>query len=305
MESDLLNNIRDTNFLKESTKNEYLRRIESFLTYSKVDLKYCLENPKWFVTTVLKLTDELGNGLHFADKICSCFFAIFNYNQKYKEANKKLYDLWISETKVIKDRIDEKYESNKPTERQKAGFVSFEDIIKVRNKLKPSQERLLLFMYTEIPPVRNDYSQLRIFKKSPYFDIKNYIVISNTENYIVLNEFKTDKTYKQIRIDIPDLLLKEITESIKLTPREYLFISNRTSKKYNSANSFLQWINRTLKDIFNNSMSLTTLRHIYISRRDLLLEQQSGTKRKEISEIMGHSLNQQQKYLWHDWDGIH
>ena len=41
------------------------------------------------------------------------------------------------------------------------------------------------------------------------------------------------------------------------------------------------------------------LRHIYITRRDLKLEQMSGTERDKIAKIMGHGVAQQQKYLWH------
>jgi hypothetical protein len=33
----------------------------------------------------------------------------------------------------------------------------------------------------------------------------------------------------------------------------------------------------------------------------LKLEEKSGAERKEIANIMGHSLAQQQKYLWHTW----
>ena len=51
----------------------------------------------------------------------------------------------------------------------------------------------------------------------------------------------------------------------------------------------------------NNNINLTTLRHIYISRRDLEVEKMSGLQQDEIAKQMGHSIEQQRKYLWHTW----
>jgi hypothetical protein len=299
---DLLENIRNTRFLKADTKAEYIKRIENFCNYLKRDLLYCINHPNWFVNHVIKYTEDNDFGMHTADKICSVFLAVFNYNQDFKERNKDLFDKWIKETKRIKDLIDKKYEKNEPTERQAKSYVSFDELINTRNKMKKgTQERLLLFMYTEIPPVRNDYHDMRIYKSKPRYNTGNYIVIDKNKANITLNEFKTDKSYETIQIDVPPSLRKEILESLDFIPRDHLFVSTRTNKPYTSDNSFAQWANRTLKKLFNNDMSLTTLRHVYISRRDLELETKSGTQRKKIAKVMGHSLEQQQKYLWHSW----
>ena len=92
---------------------------------------------------------------------------------------------------------------------------------------------------------------------------------------------------------------------MKKNPRQHLFISTRFQKPYselkNPEGSFNSWANKTLKSIFNEDFSLTMLRHIYISRRDLKLEEQSGTERNKIAKQMGHSVEQQGRYLWHSW----
>lgn len=301
MAEQLLDKIRNTNFLKEKTKAEYIKRINLFCDHVNKDLIYCIKNPEWLVKQILLYIEENNYGMHTADKICSCFMAIFTYNQEFKETNKQLYDAWIVEAKNIKDKINQKYESNRPTTKQESAYIDYEKVVDIRNSLKEgTQERLLLFMYTEIPPVRNDYHTMRIYKKKPKFDVGNYFIM-NKDPMIILNEFKTDKTYEQIKITIPQSLLKEIQESLKAQPRDYLFTSGRDNLPYNSDNTFSKWANRTLKQVFKNNMSLTTLRHIYITRRDLKLEEKSGTERKEIAKIMAHSLEQQQKYLWHTW----
>jgi hypothetical protein len=82
-----------------------------------------------------------------------------------------------------------------------------------------------------------------------------------------------------------------------------LFVSPRTNKAFELPNSFNRWINRLLKSIFNkNKMKLSNLRNIYISRRDLKLEEKSGLERNEIAKIMGHSVGTQQNYLWHTYE---
>jgi integrase len=298
----LLLKIQNTHYLKAKTKEEYIKRIKDYASYVKKDVIFCLENPRWLIDSLLKYIKDKGFSYHTADKIASCFMALFNYNQELKEERKDLFDSWVVELKRIKNQIDKKYESNAPTKRQEKGFVNFEEIIRVRDMLKAgSQERLLLFMYTEIPPVRNDYYKMRIYKNKPKYDVNNYLVNNNDEMFIILNDYKTDKTYKQIKINIPKILKLEIECSLKHIKRDYLFTSVRDNKPYTSDNSFNRFANRTLKAIFKNDMSLTTLRHIYISRRDLKLEDKSGTERREISNIMGHSLEQQQRYLWHTW----
>jgi hypothetical protein len=301
---DLLAAIRNTRFLKQPTKIEYLKRISDFLKITKKDLNYVLLNPEYAINQIMKYTEENGHGMHTADKIARCFMAVFNFNQSFREENKEAFDSWNKIVKKkIKNVIDAKYNSNAPTDRQIGAYTSYENIIEKRNKLKKgSIERLLLFMYTAIPPVRNDYHNLKIYFKKPKFDVNNYLIFRQKNNsVIVLNEFKTDKTYDSITINIPPELYDEIHDSLTKEPRDFLFVSTQNGLPYNSPNTFSKWANRTLKAIFKNDISLTTLRHVYITRRDLKLETKSGIERKRIADIMGHSLNQQQKYLWHSW----
>ena len=129
MNVDLLKKIKDTKFLKQKTKDEYVRRINEFCEYLEKDLSYVMKHPKWFVEKVREYIEKNNFGIHTADKICSCFMACFNYNQDFKEAEKELFDQWVSETKTIKDEIDEKYESNTPTLKQKGAYISYEQLL--------------------------------------------------------------------------------------------------------------------------------------------------------------------------------
>ena len=158
-------------------------------------------------------------------------------------------------------------------------------------------------MYTMIPPVRSDYYKIAIYKNESAVsdDIDNYLIM-NDKPFIVLRKYKTSKTYKDIKIDLPNELVKQIKLSLKKKPRHLLFVSPRNNKEYKS-NTFNKWVNRTFKSLTGKeNISITTLRHIYITRRDLKLEEKSGIERNKIAKIMGHSVGTQQNYLWHTYE---
>ena len=158
-------------------------------------------------------------------------------------------------------------------------------------------------MYTMIPPVRSDYYKIAIYKTENEVtdDIDNYLIM-NSKPFIVLRKYKTSKTYKAIKIDLPKDLIKQIKSSLNKNPRDFLFTSPRNNKPYIS-NTFNRWVNRTFKKLTGKeNISISTLRHIYITRRDLKLEEKSGLERNKIAKIMGHSVGTQQNYLWHTYE---
>lgn len=310
--------IRDTKFLKDNTKQTYLKNIEKakdIWSTCKTKGKECddkdnsldniINNPTCYreklqdykVNTCGRVNNQTSD--HTLNGLIAPFVSIFMYNQELKEKKSELYLQWKEEFKVIKDPIDKKYKSNAPTNRQKEAYISYNELIKIRNKLKEGTlPRLLLFMYTEIPPVRSDYYKTKIYKKKPDNDESNYIVMVK-KPYLVLNKYKTAKTYKSIVIDIPNDLKKEIEISLEKYPREYLFVSTRNLEPFDKENTFNKWANRTLKSIVNKEgFNLTMLRHIYISREDLKLNQKTTLEREIIAAKMGHSVPMQMGYQW-------
>lgn len=300
-----LNFIRNTKFLKSETKTTYLKKIEIIQKdIYKVKISTILKNPERFHEKVTKycantkgrLNDSLSN--HSVDMFFAVILALFNYNQELKEDQFDLYNKWKKVNEKQRKTIDEKYKSNKPTERQAKAYVSYNDIVRIADGMKEgSQERLLLRIYTEIPPTRSDHYKTKIYSSDPNNETENYIVLGTT-NIVVLNDYKTAKRYGRIDIDIPKKLVNEITKSLKKQPREYLFTSGRTNEPYDKKNSFNKWANRVLKKHFNDGFSLTMLRHIYISRTDLGLLSKSELEQEKISSKMCHSSVQLRRYLW-------
>lgn len=191
--------------------------------------------------------------------------------------------------------VSDIYESNKATDRQVKGYVKLEEIIKVRDKLPVGPQKLLLAMYTYVPPVRNDYHQLRIYHSQPDEPKGNYIVLGDV-NRMYLHEFKTAHRYKKVEIELPKELVKLIMKSLKIHPREYVFLQ-KNGQPYASEKTFDAWANYNLKKVLNNDhVTLTMLRHIYIT--DKCSGVMTFKERKNISTVMAHSVEMQLKYAF-------
>ena len=316
--------VKNTKFLQENTKQIYLRRYEVIKTkVYKKPIEYILKHPQQFLKQLNKYSEttngRVGNtnlGLHAKDGYISAMKALFIYNQELKERHNYLLEEWDTIQMTVRKPIEDKYKSNKPTIRQEAGFISYPDIINIRDSLKDGTiEKLLVTLYTEIPPVRSDFYKTEIIinndsdttndniKENIAKDI-NFIVINKLNkklSMLYLQKYKTAKHYKTLEIPLTPEIVKQIELSLKNNPRSYLFVG-KNNKPFDKENSFNTFANRMIKKIFNNQhISLCMFRHSYISRQDLKLEEKSGLEQDNIAKIMGHSISQQAKYRWNIW----
>jgi len=322
--------IKNTPTLKDKTKILYLNTINRIKTeiWDSKDgiptLYTILQNPQMFFSQLdiycnktkgrISVNGEKrGLGQHTKDNITSSILSLFIHHETFRNNHFPIYEQWIEYQKEIRKPIKDKYLTNKPTERQKSGYFSYEDVLKYRNQLEDgSPERLLLTMYTEIPPIRSDFYDTELCTKDcPLTKDKNYITLLDQKGTLILNNYKTSKKYGQKKIDLPKEIIRQIKLSLKKNPRKYLFVSSRFKDSKGSflpfcnlkdpKGSYNSWANKTLKNIFNKNFTLTMLRHIYITRRDIKIEELSGTERQEIADLMQHSVDQQSRYLWHSW----
>lgn len=308
----LISKIENTKFLKDQTKSLYLRKIQLVQNdiWPGASLSTILKNPEIFKQKLegfcLKTKGRLGEncGDHYKDGIFSAIMAIFTYNDTLKENYAILFEKWKDVQRTVREPIEQKYKSNKPTVRQEQAYIQFDKLVEIRDRLPHgSQEQLLLSMYTHIPPARSDYHKTRIYTKKPHQDTEgNYIVLNNNPT-LVLQDFKTAKIYKKIEIQLPPELVNDIQKSLDIFPRKYLFVSPRTNTPFDIPSSFNTWANRILKNITGKKeFTLSMLRHIYITRRDLKLEEKSGLEQDEIARAMGHSISTQRRYMWHTYE---
>ena len=306
-----LNKIKNTKFLKENTKNIYIKSFEIIKEIwgdKKCNIDCIIKKPDEYYDKLLEYSK--GNSSRFKDKKVSIhtlsnyiapIISLFLHNEELKENEIELFQKWKNNMEKIRKPVSDKYLTNEPNERQKNAYVSFEDLISIRDKLEiGSFDRLLLFMYTAIPPVRSDYYKTQIYKRKPSKNVEdtNYIVLTK-KPFLVLNKYKTAAKYKTIIVDIPEDLKKEIEESLLKYPRQHLFISKQTGEPYELENTFNKWANYSLKKTTKKpNFSLTMLRHIFLSRKDLNIGNMTGTEKNEIAIKMAHGIHQQGLYRW-------
>ena len=210
---------------------------------------------------------------------------------------------WIDINNENEAPIIERRLENKPTDKQQAKGghqITFSQIVTKRDELPDgSNEKLLLCMYSMIPPVRADYFATQIVKGDEVPVQKNYIRIITPDNIeCVITDFKTAKTYKQITHKFPPELISEFTLSLEKHPRTYLFTNTRGEP--HTRNSFVLWTRRCLTRIFETDFTLVFFRHAFVT--DFITNKigpdTTDAEIKEISDKMGHSPEMFRGYKW-------
>ncbi len=231
----------------------------------------------------------------------SSVLALFKHSPQYINDIPDMFvyhRIWLGIVTNNQQEIVNRREQNKPTilqEERGGSKLTLQDLINKRDEEDINiMHKLLLAMYTMIPPVRLDYYDTQIIKEGETPESNNYIILKNNEAELIIGKYKTSKVYGEIRHSkIPDDLYKIIIQSLEKTPRKYLFEMKGVRM---SSNSFCKWSSSVLTKLFGVELNLTMVRHIYISSKDL--GKMTVQERKELSKQMGHSVEVQALYEW-------
>jgi len=169
-------------------------------------------------------------------------------------------------------------------------MLEWNDVLKLKEKAvkELSKDDLLIYsFYTEMPPLRADFTNLQIYPRYAEGRAGNYIVSSNNLiNWrIVLQEYKTSKTFgKQVRT-LPINLILLIKEARKESGDKLLCMSeNVLSKRVTSI----------FEKLSGKSMSINLLRHSYI--KYFLSVKRTITEKEQLAKQMLHSKDLQERY---------
>jgi len=237
-----------------------------------------------------------------------------------KPSYKSLYQFY---SKLLNDKHDEAREyqskySNHKTEKQAKNWITWDEVLERKKELKtrveyfcnkksitPEQKDILLqflilSLYTDIPPRRNqDYQLLYLVKNADDKPTdKNYLAIDNKTLYF--NKYKTSKKYGQVKIDITD------NEPLRYALRCYLahhphnkgkkgknFITPLLVNPDGTPLSSVNSITRILNKIFHKKVGSSMLRHIYLTSK----YGEELQDMKDTATAMGHSITQQREYV--------
>ena len=282
--------------LSENSKNLYKRNLLKLNDNKEIKNFNFLKNKDEVLTKIKDLKPTTQRS--YIISICS----ILRDNTKMK----KTYDEYFE---LLKSYNDTLRVNNEKSTTQEKNWITQEEVLKVHKTLKEDIENslskkrkidkqlfkkllnyMILSLYTLIQPRRNkDYSLMRISSNMDDTNF-NYLVIDKKNNMkFILNNYKTEKKYHSVEIDIPDDLKQVILLYLKYHPLK-LELKNKEfnipflvedGKDLKTSTE----ITKILNKIFDKKISSSMLRNIFLTSKygDLVNELKEDTK------IMGTS----------------
>lgn len=230
---------------------------------------------------------------------------------KYKKLYNKYYELLVEINKDLKtnntksEKQEENWLSQDAVKEKCDSLMEVVDEIGKKRKLSEGEydkllKAVILGLYCLQPPRRNkDYTDMVVVKKLPESNDYNFLDLSKME--WVFNNYKTKKTYQQVKQEIPDELQRVIKMYLKYHPyskqiksgEPVPFLMTQDGKAIDSSTDMTRMLNK----IFGKKVGVSMLRNIYLTSK-------YGDQAKELAEDakdMGTSVDTASKhYIKHD-----
>ena len=200
---------------------------------------------------------------------------------KYKKLYNKYYKMLVDINADLKTNTTK-------SETQKENWISQEEVMKkcndlgeivaeIKGRRKISGEQytqllhaVVLGLYCLQPPRRNsDYTKCLVVKKIPEDNEYNYLDIKNWD--WVFNNYKTKKTYKQVKMPVPEELVKLLKVYFQYHPHAkamkqkifepFPFLMTQDGKVIDTSTE----MTRTLNKIFGKKIGSSLLRNIFLT----------------------------------------
>ena len=200
---------------------------------------------------------------------------------KYKKLYNKYYKMLVDINADLKTNTTK-------SETQKENWISQEEVMKkcndlgeivaeIKGRRKISEEQytqllhaVVLGLYCLQPPRRNsDYTKCLVVKKIPEDNEYNYLDIKNWD--WVFNNYKTKKTYKQVKMPVPEELVKLLKVYFQYHPHAkamkqksfepFPFLMTQDGKVIDTSTE----MTRTLNKIFGKKIGSSLLRNIFLT----------------------------------------
>jgi integrase len=186
--------------------------------------------------------------------------------------------------------------SQTPTEKQAAAHIDWDDIIAWRDgagKELPILDRLLVGLYTYVPPQRVDYTPMRIVARLPkkLDEGINYLVMAKKSARFVFHAYKTADKYGDRAIHASAELFKLIAEYLGERRAGYLF--QDAGIAWTEARLGVN-IRRIFQKSHNKDFGVNGLRHSYATKINEGMP--SLASLEEAAMAMGHNVITHQTY---------
>jgi hypothetical protein len=263
--------------------------------YNSDNEKYIIENLSYLkeYKEIIDIVNTFYTSLNSQYSYIVPFLTLISYIEQLYKVSYNDLALYLRE---LRDKI-EKQRGNNEIKEGKVLIKNFDIDVILENitKLYSSIDKLIYALYTIHPPRRLlDYSEMFISNNidiDKLDDSKNYVICENDiPSYFLFNKYKTNKFFGKQKIKINNNLSLIIQEFIKINKLNY----NDSLLNNIKSNTLGKYITNICKKIYNFSITETGLRNsyiTYINNKKLTLNE-----KKTISQMMAHSLTEQQKY---------
>ena len=287
--------------LSQNSKIHYIRHLKKLVDMAGKPLAEIIKAPEESVGIINGLNGSTASKKAMVAGVCALLKHDTDLAKEYGTVVPKWSAAMKSVNKIERDRVS----TMTPTERELSNWVDWKTIVQREKQLAKleygSDRHMILALYTHIEPVRCDFGNIELFigdkpdREALNSKGVNYMRLSQKKgkSYLVLNSYKTCKKYGCYSRYLPDSLVNVIIQNLESNPRRHLVVST-SGGPYLKRNSYTRYVNNVLSDIFGKNITVSLLRHSYISNLDF--NALSPKELERISKNMQHSIGMQQMY---------
>jgi len=249
-------------------------------------------------TKIIRHINELDNSDNTKRSYYSCLKSVLRDANLYPDAQKAYNVPFVKLAKEAQELSNKQLLS--PTE--KAKYMPWKDILALKPKFIPSgddedkfrawQEYVIYCLYTMMPPMRADWSPMKVFDKKPKEDKGNYLILRKKNSIVVLNEYKTHAKHGRMEFKIPSSLYDVLVYWRTLNPSEWLLLK-REGEPMTSGN-LSQFMPRMFLRHCDKGITINTLRHSYITYmragKEMTLLQKDAFAKTMMHTAIGNEL---------------
>jgi hypothetical protein len=278
------NKLKSGKIIKDSSILDYLRNIKK-ISKELFDVDKPAVNYFADYDSVAEYMDGIANP--FSRKMMCTSIIVLIESSKIKKVVKDKYRDYQKKLAVFNDGI---YRENEKSSKEETNWISREEIQEVidntllrardpkqgsnRQQVDYFQQYLVLNLYFQLPPIRNDYANVKIIDKeikdTPLCSIDTeFNYVNFFDNTLYLCVYKTAKFYGTQKIPIPENLMSIIKEyeSLKKEKLNYtgpFMLINTTNLTKMNGNTLTKYLNKIFKP---KKVSTTILRKVYLSEK--------------------------------------
>lgn len=296
-DSDIYKVIFDASDLSATSKRSYTERLRTLRNHTSRPLLELLSHPRETYAFLIKHYSQVQSQKAYINVMLTIFKHDESLRNEFKEARK----IWREIFETVHAVAEKRYDDNLPSEKQQSSYIPWTTILEMRDALpKDSLEYLWMCCHTMIPPLRADLDKIKIHyfhsgSKDKWNSLTSVvngreilldqaIVKKTVPNFLnilindkagpwriilILTEFKTAKSLKLYKKELPSELAAVMQDSLTRYPRDYLFVSPATGQPFNSSMSYTRFANRLIQRVlYPYKITISMLRHIFISSLD-------------------------------------